>query len=336
MGKYTAAHVSPTGAGDARPTALEIVKDNNLEGKLTGKTVVVTGTSSGLGIEIARALSATGATLLLTARDMKLAEAALDGILEPDRVSLVHLDNTSFHSVRAAARTILRQSKNKVNVLITNAGVMGVPERTLTEDGHEVHFQTNHLSHFLLFHLLKAAMLDSSTPDFNSRAVLVSSSAHRATTLFDSDNYDFEKGNYDAQLAYAHSKLVNVYMANEIERRYGTKGLHGISVHPGAIGETKMSRHIGPEFVAQIMADPYLVSILKSHEQGAATTVLAAVGKDWEGKGGRYLEDAEEATRGEDDNQAFGVGWVKQTYDPESEARIWKDSLRIVGLVDDV
>jgi NAD(P)-dependent dehydrogenase (short-subunit alcohol dehydrogenase family) len=336
MGRYSAAHVSPNGAGDARPTALEIVKDNHVDGRLTGKVMVVTGTSAGIGIETARALAATGATLFLTARNAKTAEAALEGILEPGRVILVQLDNNSFSSVRAAAATILKQSNNKVNILVTNAGVMGVLERTLTEDSHEMHFQTNHLSHFLLFHLLKPALLASSTPEFNSRVVLVASSAHRATTLLESDNYDFEKGNYDGLLAYANSKLANVYMANEIERRYGAKGLHGISLHPGAIGGTKMSRHVGPDFVAQIMSDPYLVSILKSHQQGAATTVLAAIGKDWEGKGGKYLEDADEAKRGQDDNQSFGLGWVKQTYDPESEARLWKDSLRIVGVSDDV
>ena len=161
MGRYTAAHVSPKGAGDARPTALQIVKDNDVEGKLTDKVIVVTGTSAGIGIETARALSATGATLFLTARNAKTAEAALEGILEPGRVSLVELDNTSFRSVKAAAKTILKQSNNKVNILVTNAGIMGVPERTLTEDGHEVHFQTNHLSHFLLFHLLLSSALCS-------------------------------------------------------------------------------------------------------------------------------------------------------------------------------
>jgi NAD(P)-dependent dehydrogenase (short-subunit alcohol dehydrogenase family) len=336
MGRYTAAHVSPKGAGDARPTALDIIKHNDVQGKLTGKVIVVTGTSAGVGIETARALSATGATLFLTARNANTAETTLEGILAPNRVSLVQLDNNSFASVRAAAKTILKQSSNKVNILITNAGIMGVPERTLTEDGHEMHFQTNHLSHFLLFQLLKSALLASTTPEFNSRVVLVASSAHRATTLPDSDNYSFEKGNYDAQLAYANSKLANVYMANEIERRYATRGLHGLSLHPGSIGNTKMSRYMGPEFVAQIMSNPYLVSILKSHEQGAATTVLAAIGREWEGKGGKYLEDCEEAQRGQDDGQSFGVGWVKHTYDAESAARLWKDSLKLVGVIDDL
>jgi hypothetical protein len=111
-------------------------------------------------------------------------------------------------------------------------------------------------------------------------------------------------------------------MANEIERRYGAKGLHGLSLHPGVIGETNISRHVGPAFVAQIMSNSDIVRILKNHEQGAATTVLAAIGKEWEGKGGKCLEDAEEAKRGEDDCSALSFGWTKHTYDPKDEARL--------------
>ena len=107
MGRHSASHVKPEGAGDARPTALQIVKDNDVEGKLAGKVIVVTGTSSGIGIETARALAATGATLFLTARNTKAAETALEGILEPGRVTLVHLDNNSFASIKTAAKTIL-------------------------------------------------------------------------------------------------------------------------------------------------------------------------------------------------------------------------------------
>ncbi|KAF2111960.1 hypothetical protein BDV96DRAFT_580927 [Lophiotrema nucula] len=334
MGKYSAAHASPAGAGDARPTALQIIQDNDMEGKLAGKVIVVTGVTSGIGAETARALFATGATLFLTARDIKAAEASLSDIVQSDHVFLIQMDLNSFSSVRATADEILKQSKNKVNVLVCNAGIMGIKTRTLTEDGHEVHFQANHLGHFLLFELLKPALLASTAPDFNSRCVMVSSSAHRATTLRDTDDYSFEKGGYNLEEAYANSKLANVYVANEIERRYGSKGLHGISLHPGAIA-TNISRNLGPEFVAQIMANPYLVQILKNLEQGAATTVYAAISKDWEGKGGKYFEDCEEAKRGEDDGQTFGVGWVKQTYDPEQEARLWKDSLKMVGLQDD-
>jgi NAD(P)-dependent dehydrogenase (short-subunit alcohol dehydrogenase family) len=334
MASYTSAHANPNGAGDARPTALQILSDTGMKGKLSGKVIVITGASSGIGIDTARALSATGATLFLTARDIKKAEVALEGILERGRVSIVQLDNNSLDSVRAASDTILKHSKNKVNILVENAGVMGLPKRTLTDDGHEVHFQTNHLSHFLLFQLLKPALLASSTSEFQSRVVLVSSTAHRATTLLSSENYSFEMGNYDPMVAYAHSKLANIYMANEIERRYGSKGLHGLSLSPGTI-DTNISRNLPHEAVVHVLGDPAVVKILKSSEQGAATTVLAAISKDWEGKGGKYLQDCDDAKRGEDDGNPFGVGFVKQTYDPENEARLWKDSLKLVGISED-
>jgi NAD(P)-dependent dehydrogenase (short-subunit alcohol dehydrogenase family) len=334
MTPYTSAHTDPNGAGDTRPTAFQILSDTGMKGRLTGKVIVITGASSGIGINTARTLAATGATLFLTARDIKKAEIALEGILERGRVSIVHLDNNSLDSVRVASDTILNQSNNKVNILIENAGVMGLPKRILTDDGYEMQFQTNHLSHFLLFQLLKPALLASSTSELQSRVVLVSSTAHRSTMLLSSDNYSFERGNYDPQVAYANSKLANIYMANEIERRYGSRGLHGLSVSPGTI-ETNITRNLPPDVVAQVLSDPSVVKILKSSEQGAATTVLAAISKDWEGKGGKYLQDCKEAERGEDDGNAFGVGFVKQTYDPETEARLWKDSLKLVGISED-
>jgi hypothetical protein len=91
MSLYAAAYTNPKGPVDARPTALQIVHDESLDGKLAGKVVVITGTTSGIGLETARALSATGATLFLTARDMKKAEITLVGILEPGRVSFVEM-----------------------------------------------------------------------------------------------------------------------------------------------------------------------------------------------------------------------------------------------------
>ena len=334
MGPYTAAHANPQGAGDARPTALQIVRDEGVEGKLGEKVVVITGASSGIGLETARALSVTGAALFLTARNLKMAEIALAGVVEAGLVSLVEMDNNSFASIRTAAETILKKSNNKVNILINNAGVMGLQGLKLTEDGQEVHFATNYLSEFLLFQLLKPALLASATRDFHSRVVNVSSSAHRAGNLPDSDNYNFEKGGYSHEVAYANSKVACTYLANEIDRRYGSEGLHATSVHPGGIG-TNISRHLGPEFVQYITSNEAIVKILKSLEQGAATTVVAAIGKEWENKGGKYLEDCEEAQRGKDDNNTFGVGYVSQTYDQKSEDRLWRDSLKIVGISTD-
>ncbi|KAF4169636.1 hypothetical protein CNMCM6936_006795 [Aspergillus lentulus] len=331
---YAAAHLDPKGAGDARPTALQIIQDEGLEGKLAGKIIVVTGATSGIGVETARALKATGATLFLTARNLAKAHKNLAGILEPGRVSLVEMDLDSFKSIRTGAEQILSATKGQVNILINSAGVMGLQNYTLTVDGIEAHFSGNYLGFFLLFQLLKQALLASVTPDFHSRVVVVASSAHRAAALPSSDNYNFEKGGYKHEIAYNNSKLAAVYLANKIERDYGAQGLHATSLHPGAIN-TDISRNMPPEFLEGLMTNPYILKILKSAEQGAATTIWAAVGKEWENRGGKYLEDIREAERGEDDGQVFGVGWVKQTYNPEEEDRLWRDSLKIVGLEGD-
>jgi NAD(P)-dependent dehydrogenase (short-subunit alcohol dehydrogenase family) len=331
MSRYASAYANPQGPGDARPTALQIIRDENLEGKLAGKVIVITGATSGMGLETARALSATGATLFLTTRDLETGKTALAEILEPGRVSLVELDIDSFASIRRAAAQILEKSNNQVNVLINNAGVMGIQELKLTEDHYETHFVTNYLGPFLLFQLLKSALLASVTPDFNSRVVNVSSSAHRAGSLADSDNYDLQKGGYKHEAAYANSKLASVYMSNEIDRLYGADGLHATSLHPGAVN-TNIGRHMGPEWVAALLKNEAILKIVQTAEQGAATTVVAAVGKEWEDKGGKYLEDSEEAKQGVDDNQVFSAGWVPRTYDPESEARLWKKSLELVGI----
>ncbi|KAI9730788.1 MAG: hypothetical protein M1818_008068 [Claussenomyces sp. TS43310] len=219
MGQYTASHVNSTDSGDTRPTALQIVKDQGLEGKLAGRVIVITD------------CTATGATLLLTVRDLQKAEDILTDILEPIRVSLIQMDNTSFARVRAGAKTILVESNNQVNIVINNAGVMGIEEVTLTEDGHEVVFATKHLAHFLLFQLLKPALLASSNPDFNSRVVNVATSSHRLTTINPSDNYNIEKGGYSHALGYAQSKAATVYMSSMLwlVPATGDKKTHSLS-----------------------------------------------------------------------------------------------------------
>lgn len=166
-----------------------------------------------------------------------------------------------------------------MNILINNAGILGIPDRKLTEDGFEIDFATNYLSHFLLFQLLKPSLLASSTDIFHSRVVAVSSSSQRSCYLSESGNYNFERGNYDPASACAHSKLAGVYMANELERRYGHNGLHATSLHPGAIS-TNISRHVGSGFIADLMESEEVHRIMKSPEQGPATTIIVAIGKE--------------------------------------------------------
>jgi len=313
------------GPGDARPTALQIIQDEDLVDKLTEKVIFITGCSSGIGIDTARALSTTGATLYVTARDTTKASSVLSDILKTGHVHLLHLDLNSLDSVRACAAAFQAQSQ-KLNILINNAGVMHTPEGR-TADGFETQFGTNHLAHFLLFQLLKPTLLASSTPSFHSRVVALSSSGHKASEIH-FDNFNLENGVYTPQIAYGQSKTANIYMANEIERRYGSKGLHGLSVHPGGIA-TGLQKHWNEKQRA-ILSEPGTIPFMKSTEQGAATTVLAAVGAEFEGKGGVFLEDCGVAKEGSQHG-----GYASWAYDEEKEGRLWKESLKMIGLEDD-
>ncbi|RDW62385.1 short-chain dehydrogenase-1 [Coleophoma cylindrospora] len=330
-GKYATAHKPENlgGPGDARPTALQIVRDNGYEGKLADKVFIVTGTSSGIGVETARALAATGGKVFCTVRDLKKGEAACKSFLKPGRVELLEMDNTSLDSVRAAAKTFLSKS-DKLNVLVNNAGIMATPEGK-TADGFELQFGTNHLAHFLFFNLLKETMLKSSTPEFQSRVVNVSSSGHAGGEV-QFGNYKFEDGNFNIWAAYGQSKTANIYMANEIENRYGSKGLHGLSLNPGGIW-TGLQKDVPEETMKVWKSNPNVDNHMKSMEQGAATSVIAAVGTAFEGKGRLYLEDCDVAVAVEVGNGVFGC--VPYAFDKEKEARLWKDSLEMVALNDE-
>ena len=325
-GKYSEVHQVSNlrGPGDTRPTALQIIKDEGLEGKMTDKVFIVTGASAGIGVETGRALAATGGKVFLTARDLKKGEAACSSFLEPGRVELLEMDNNSLSSVRAAAATFLSKS-SKLNVLINNAGIMAAPEGK-TADGFESQFGTNHLAHFLFFCLVKDAMLASSTPSFHSRVVNVSSSGHRGGEV-QFGNYGFESGNYTPFRGYGQSKTANIYMANEIENRYGAQGLHGLALMPGGIW-TGLQKYIPSEMMDKWKSTPNADNFIKSPEQGAATSVYAAVGGAYEGKGRMYLEDCDTAGPTVDGN----LGFSAYAFDKEKEARLWEDSLKMVGL----
>ena len=287
----------------------------------------MTGASSGIGIEAGRAFAATGGKVFLTARNLKKGEEACKSFLEPGRVELIEMDNNSLDSVRAAAKSFLSKS-DKLNVLVNNAGIMAVPTVEKTADGFESQFGTNHLAHFLFFMLLKDTLLASSTPEFHSRVVNVASSGHRAGEV-QFGNYGFEDGSYTAWGGYGQSKTANIYMANEIENKFGAQGLHGLSLHPGGI-MSGLQKFISEEQQKQWFEDEFAIRYMKNVEQGAATQVLAAVGKEFEGKGRIYLDDcqpAEPSTGG----QSGHSPWA---YDKEKEAKLWEDSLKMVGLTD--
>jgi NAD(P)-dependent dehydrogenase (short-subunit alcohol dehydrogenase family) len=324
--KYTEAHklANLHGPGDARPTALQIIQDEGLVGKLLDKVFIVTGASSGIGRETGRALAATGGKVFLTVRDLKKGDEECKSFLEPGRVELLEMDNNSLESVRAAAKMFMSKSKT-LNVLVNNAGIMAAPEGK-TKDGFESQFGVNHLAHFLFFNLLKDTMIASSTPEFHSRVVNVSSMGHLAAGV-QFGNYGFEDGSYTPWGGYGQSKTANIYMANEIENRFAEKGLHGYSLHPGGIW-TGLQKFVSAETMAQWKARPNVENFLKSTEQGAATTVLASLGREYEGKGRVYFEDCDLARLTENRENGF----AEYAFDKEKELRLWEDSLKMVGL----
>ncbi|KIV97624.1 hypothetical protein PV10_01348 [Exophiala mesophila] len=320
------------GPGDSRPTALQIVKDNDLEGKLTDKVAFVTGTSSGIGIETVRALKATGAKVYAAVRNLEKGRKALADYLEPGHVELILLDTSSFDSVRTAVKEFLSK-ESKLHLLINNAGIMALPELTLTADGQEAQFQTNHLGHFLLFQLLKPTLLASSTPDFHSRVVNVSSTGHRVCGVHFDDLSLSKPGAYQPFVGYGQSKTANIYMANEIERRYGGQGLHGWSLHPGGFNS---GLQVHQDF-GDLINVPEVRRYLKSLEQGASTTLVAALDKELEGKGGKFLQDTQVAPPVDPEVEQLSIapGYAAWAYDVESAKKLWEVSNEIVGVNDD-
>ena len=194
-------------------------------------------------------------------------------------------------------------------------------------------FGVNYLGHFLLFQLLKDILVESSSRAFTSRVVTLSSSAHRGGPVRLGD-YNFEKEPYNPWQAYGQAKTADIYLASEIESRYGDRGIRGLSVHPGFI-HTPLERHIASDPQAQqFIGNPEAAKLWKSPEQGAATTVWAAVGKEWEGRGGKYLEDMREANPFDPDNAwdpLYAAGYAKYAYDEQVTKQLWADSLAMIA-----
>ncbi|KAL5043594.1 hypothetical protein BDW71DRAFT_216213 [Aspergillus fruticulosus] len=313
--KYEYVHQSLNGPGDKRPTALQIVQDEQLEGKWSDRTILVTGCSLGIGIETAKALYETGATIYATARDLNKAKSARSSILDSGRVHLLELDPQSVASVRKGAETFLAKS-NRLNVLINNAGVMATPEGR-TADGFETQFGTNHLAHFLLIQLLLPVLEQSSTPEFHSRVVVISSVAHRDGEV-----------NFQS-LSFKGDKTANIWTYNEIERRFGPKSVHSLGVQPGAI-MTGLIQHFSESQIQALRADLHLAKMFKSPEQGVATTVWAATGKVFEGQGGKYLEDCQIARPPKPNAAQFDPGYSAWAYDEQKATLLWDKSLQLV------
>ncbi|GAW14463.1 hypothetical protein ANO14919_038660 [Xylariales sp. No.14919] len=327
MSRYAESHLKTAGPGDARPTALQIIKDEGLEGTLQDRVFLVTGCSSGIGIETGRALATTGAKVFLAVRDMEKGRAACESFLEPGRVELLRFDSSNLESVKSCAEAFIKKSP-RLNVLVCNAAIMNTPTREETAEGFEIQLATNYLGHFLLFWLLKGAMTEAAkSSGCSSRLVNVSSVGHHASEIvFD----DFQlKETYNPGKAYGQSKLAQIYMANYVDRNFGADGIHALSLMPGGI-LTGLQKHFPPEVREGWKSNPTIWNFMKNEEQGAATTVLAAVGEEWEGKGGKYLENCQVAMP---ESSIPGIkGVMDYAYDESKENRLWELTLKTLDL----
>jgi NAD(P)-dependent dehydrogenase (short-subunit alcohol dehydrogenase family) len=304
------------------PFGAESTTDDVLDGvDLTGRRVLLTGASAGLGVETARALVAHGASVVAGVRDQAKATGALAAAGVPEgAVELRELDLASQASVRSFADGV-QADLDGLDLLIANAGVMACP-LSRTADGFETQFGTNHLGHFTLVGRL-APLLGA-----GGRVVCLSSAGHRLGDV-DLDDPNYEQRPYDEWEAYGQSKTANVLFAVELDRRLAGRGVRATAVHPGMI-YTELSRHMTDDSMKRLLELRGRRQIVaKSVPAGAATTVWAAVVAAADEVGGRYCEDCAVSPLIDDGEVSPGV--MRYAVDPARAQALWSRSEELVG-----
>jgi NAD(P)-dependent dehydrogenase (short-subunit alcohol dehydrogenase family) len=300
--------------------------DEVLEGvDLSGRTALVTGASSGLGLETARSLAGAGATVILGIRDPGKGRAALDQLhraVPGGTFLLGSLDLSSMEAVRAFAGWAAEQA-GTLDILVNNAGVMAAPLGR-TADGFELQLGTNHLGHFLLTLLLVPALV-SAAP---SRVVNVSSGGHWMSDI-QWDDPHYRTREYEKWEAYGQAKTAVILFTVELDRRLSWLGVRSTAVHPGAI-PTELSRHLRRSDIQSLNdRSPGGRLELKSVEAGAATQVWAATSPSLAAVGGVYLEDCR--VSGPRPESVRVGGHAPWALDPDAAARLWAWSEEQVG-----
>jgi NAD(P)-dependent dehydrogenase (short-subunit alcohol dehydrogenase family) len=303
---------------------------------LKGKRVLVTGVSSGLGVETARSLAAHGAQVVGAARDLKKADAATDQVRKGAAANggsfeVIVLDLASLTSVRTCADALLKKGE-PFDVIITNAGVMATPFGH-TEDGFETQFGTNHLGHFVLVNRIAPLLRPG------GRLITLASAGHRFANV-DLEDPNFERTPYDPWIAYGRSKTANILFAVEFDARHRGRGIRAAAVHPGGI-QTELGRHMDPAdwqgMVDQINKDlaaegkgPFKY---KTIPQGAATSVWAGFVASADEIGGRYCENCHVSQIVPEDKplSVNSEGVRAYALDPKAAEALWTKSEELVG-----
>ncbi|HEV7628601.1 MAG TPA: SDR family NAD(P)-dependent oxidoreductase [Streptomyces sp.] len=288
---------------------------------LAGRRAVVTGGTSGIGVETARALAGAGAEVTLAVRDTDAGRRTAEEIGASTGSRPVHVVPLDLADRKSVAG-FLTEWDGPLHILVNNAGVMATPEMR-TSEGWEMQFATNHLGHFALAVGLHRALAEAG----GARVVSVSSSAHlRSPVVF--EDIHFRQRPYDPWLAYAQSKTANVLFALEAWDRWEGDGITVNSLMPGAIS-TRLQRYVSEEELDRLRAEAGGgAPEWKSPEQGAATSVLLATSSLLEGVGGRYFEDCNEAGPNE---PGSGRGVAAHALDPEAAERLWQVSIETLS-----
>lgn len=285
---------------------------------LSGKTAIVTGGYSGLGLETVRVLVEAGATVVVPARDTKRAAQSVAAI---QNVEVYELDLMVPASIDAFAARFLR-SDRALHILVNSAGIMATP---LMRDsrGIEAQLSTNHLGHFQLTDRLWPALLQAN----GARVVTVSSGGHQIAPV-DFNDINFDRRPYDKWVAYGQSKTANVLFAVELDKRGASGGIRAFALHPGTV-LGPLARHLAKEEIeafdvfdeeGRVIVDPE--RDLKNVAQGAATAVWCATSERLEGLGGVYCENCDIASvTPEDGSSRFGVN--KWAIDNDYAERLW-------------
>lgn len=326
---------NPIGSGfSAASTTDDIIKGIDL----TGKTAIVTGGYSGIGLETVKALALAGAKVIVPARNTDKAKKNLDGIAN---VEVEFMDLMDPNSIDVFAEKFLA-SNEVLNLLINNAGIMWVPlERD--DRGYESQLATNYLGHFQL----TAKLWDALVKANGARVVNVSSWGHHFSPfVFEDPN--FINREFESFSAYGQSKTAGILFSLELDNRGKSAGVRSYSLHPGIISETELGRNVPQEDLAKygifdengkIINDPSRG--LKSLSQGASTTVWCAVSPQLENIGGVYCENADIArldiSKAEDSEENLdGLAMMKHVMpfalDEISAKKLWTLSEKLTGV----
>ena len=279
---------------------------------MRGKVVVITGATSGIGLVAVERLAAMGARLVLIARDKARGEATLAGLRKSgsDANHTIHYANLSRIREMKRVAAEVAAAEPRIDVLINNARVL-FSSRTVTEDGLELTFATNHMSYFVVTHGLRERLLATK----GARVINTASDAHEGKKL---DFNDLQAANgYQGFKVYGRSKLCNILFTRELARRLQGTGVTANSLHPGFVNTRFGDQSGGLLSLGVRIAKTFAISV----EKGTETLLYLAASDEVKDVNGAYFYKCRVANPS------------KEAQDDEAAVRLWKESARLAGII---